>query len=336
MNASQLAQIRKTLDLGAPLSMPCPVPGGLLHRLWRLRTTRGQFAVKQLDPEIMRRPGIAAVYRQSECIASAMAAHALPAVAARCRPHTSDPLLETGAAAFLVYAWIDGETLSPAPVAPDRAYQIGALLGRIHALRLTGHSPPEPDWPHVASHEWAELARRAAAAQLPWATEIAAAIPDLSRWSDLYRALAPTLRRSLVISHRDLDQKNVLWIDHDTPRLVDWEAAGLINPTLELAGTALAWSGQSVGAPSQATFAALIAGYHDAGGEQVVSGRDALLGGLGPRLDWLRFNMRRSLIMDAARAEEQAIGLRETPATLAAIRSLVTNLDLWSSWMDRV
>lgn len=32
-----------------------------------------------------------------------------------------------------------------------------------------------------------------------------------------------------VISHRDLDPKNVMW-KNDAPYIIDWEAAGYVNP----------------------------------------------------------------------------------------------------------
>ena len=69
--------------------------------------------------------------------------------------------------------------------------------------------------------------------------------------------------------------------------IVDWEAAGLINPTRELADVALAWSGQTVGEPSEAAFRAVIDGYRKAGGPLADSAYDALHSCLGNWLEWL-------------------------------------------------
>ncbi len=36
-----------------------------------------------------------------------------------------------------------------------------------------------------------------------------------------------------MISHTDLDRKNVIW-QKNVPFIIDWEASGYINPTIEL------------------------------------------------------------------------------------------------------
>ena len=41
------------------------------------------------------------------------------------------------------------------------------------------------------------------------------------------------LSQNLVISHRDLDPKNVLWHGEEA-LVIDWEAAGYVNPYQEL------------------------------------------------------------------------------------------------------
>jgi thiamine kinase-like enzyme len=40
-----------------------------------------------------------------------------------------------------------------------------------------------------------------------------------------------------------MDYKNVLWDKKDRSFLIDWEAAGYINPLQELIDVAMAWSG---------------------------------------------------------------------------------------------
>lgn len=55
--------------------------GGLVHRMWKLRTTKGSFAIKQLNHERMDAK-VQDRYRGSQQIAAAFAASGLPAVAA--------------------------------------------------------------------------------------------------------------------------------------------------------------------------------------------------------------------------------------------------------------
>ncbi len=318
--------------LGAPVGAPRAVAGGLLHRVWRVATAEGAFAVKVLNAAIAQRPGARDEYRQSERIAAAMAAAGVPAVVAREAP--GGPVQEIGDATVLVYDWVEGAALPPDPAPPARTRLIGGYLGRMHARRiaLPGLRPPEPA--AFPDEEWARLARRAAGQGLAWADDVGGALPDLSRWSALYRDAIGRLGGALVVSHRDLDQKNVLWRADGSPAIIDWEAAGLVNPTLDLAGWALDWSGQTVGPPAPETFAAFLAGYRAAGGPARDAGRDALWGCLGGWLGWLRFNLARSLGDEGADAAERALGRRETVATLATIRRYTAGLDGWAGWLD--
>ncbi|WP_449602525.1 phosphotransferase [Paenibacillus sp. Marseille-Q9583] len=71
----------------------------------------------------------------------------------------------------------------------------------------------------------------------------------------------------MVISHRDLDQKNVLWDELQIPIIIDWEAAGPIHPTQELIDVALYWSGFETGSVRKDAFYTLISTNREQGGE---------------------------------------------------------------------
>lgn len=108
--------------------------------------------------------------------------------------------------------------------------------------------------------EWETLVSRGLELKAEWAAALEAALPDIFCWDQAGRDAEGTLPPVQVISHCDLDQKNVLWRS-DAPVLVDWESAGPTRPHAELIGAALDWSGQSAGPPDQAAFAAVIAGH---------------------------------------------------------------------------
>ena len=57
-----------------------------------------------------------------------------------------------------------------------------------------------------------------------------------------YESHIPTLRKNLVISHRDCHPKNMLWDSQGQYFLIDWESAGLINKTKDTIATAIYWS----------------------------------------------------------------------------------------------
>jgi thiamine kinase-like enzyme len=333
IDASQIERLCTRCSLGNPLQEPQAVSGGLLHRVWRLDTTQGTFALKQLNAAIMQKLHIHDSYRLSEHIAAAMAAQGIPAVVAlSC---DGDPLQIIGNDTVIVYRWIEGETLSAEAVEPERGRMIGALLARMHALHLQFAALPLPEWEHFCDDDWDLLTVHAYDMGIPWATPVRAVMHRLIEWSKLSEQAGEKLGQNYVISHRDLGQKNVLWQDEHTLWLLDWEAAGLVNPTMELVSTTLDWSGLATGVVREDTFAAMMESYVAGGGVVRDASIDVLHGVMGIWLNWLMFNMRRSLDESIFDEEERQLGIRETPLVIARLRTLAHYTEQWASWIDR-
>jgi len=272
-------------------------------------------------------------YRLSEQIAAAMAAHDIPAIAAlTC---SGDPVQEIDDITLLVYPWIIGEVLEAPSVEPKRGKQIGAVLGHMHALNLQIHALPLSEWGSFRDDDWDLLTVQAYDQGISWARHVRVAMPQLIEWSRLYEQAGARLSQEMVLSHRDIDQKNVIWRDEHTPLLVDWESVGLVNPTMELASVALDWSGLAIEAVREDTFSALVEGYVAAGGVVRAAGIDALHGVMGIWLGWLSFNMQRSLGEASSGEDERQIGIRETGLALLKLRQLARHAEQWASWLDR-
>ncbi|MBV9231349.1 MAG: aminoglycoside phosphotransferase family protein [Chloroflexi bacterium] len=333
MNMLHAARLCAIFGLGELIAEPQVVTGGVLHRMWYLPTTQGTFAVKQLNPAIMCKPAICEACRLTEQVAHAMVAQGLPAVAALYAEGC--PMQEIEDATFMVYPWIDGKILLPGPVEPDLARQIGTILGRVHALNLEVPGLALPIKEPFFDDDWDMLTFHAADMDIPWAYQMRAALPRLLEWSKMCAETSAVLHRTLVVSHRDLGQKHVIWRDAHTPMIIDWEAAGLINPTVELLSVALSWSGQTTGVPREESFAAVMEGYISAGGKVQETGIDALHGLIEIWLGWLLFNMRRSLGETTASEDERQLGIRETTSILAILRSITTHAGTWAAWLDK-
>jgi thiamine kinase-like enzyme len=333
MHTTQVTRLCSMGGLGDPLTEPTVVTGGLLHRMWKLTTTQGTFAVKQLNAAIMQRPHIHDEYRLAEQVASLMATHRIPALAAL--PNAQgDVLYDVDQMSLLVYKWIDGETLSAAAVDHVRARQIGSILARMHALQLEFPASASLEWEHFHDDDWDVLTFQASELALPWTNRVRAALPRLLEWTRAYEQAGLSLGKRVVISHRDLGQKNVIWSDATTPWLIDWEAAGLINPTMELISVALYWSGVELGSPAEDVFSSVVDGYVEAGGVIQDTGMDALHGFMGTWLGWLLFNMRRSLGESVTSDAEQQLGIRETSTTLAILQLLAAHEETWAALID--
>lgn len=318
VNQQTLEQLCSLYSLGSPTAPPERVPGGLIHHLYRLDTTRGQFAVKLLSTDTLTQTNFRDRVRQGERIAGAVAAAGLPAVAAL--TVAGQPLHDIGDATVLVYPWVNGRPLSSSAAGPDRAATIGAILARIHRLPL--HFPEQilPAVETFTEVEWKHLADLGNNAGADWSDSLVAALPELARWGQSYEQAREALTGSWVISHGDLHQQNVLWTDEDTPWLIDWESAGWQQKAKEVLVCALEWSGFVEGEPDLPTFRAFLQAYRRESSlttEEAVHGLDACFGNW---LGWLRFCVRRALDTGATDTEQQTEDIRQIVGTLATVR----------------
>lgn len=326
------ANVCDAYGLGLPDGQPQSVPGGLQHRLYRARSARGEYAVKVLNPRLLREPVWFARFIRSEQIAQAAAQAGLPAVLAL--PGPNGPVQTVGPASLMVFPWQEGTTLPPTAASPDAARQIGTLLGRLHVLNpaVEGLEPPNP--PHFSETHWTNLVRQGEAEQVAWAEEASASLPELLRWSEAARQARQSLGRGWVATHGDMDQKNILWSDLQTPLLLDWESAGAMNPALEVMGTALNWAGQAAEAPVAATFLAFLDGYQGVAPLDRASLRHAAAAVLDKWLVWLDLNLRRSLRAAGTPPDEQATACGAVRHSLATLRALAADTPRRLQWCE--
>ncbi len=322
-NAALLAD---AFSVGIPVDDLLPVHGGLVHRMWKLRTAKGSFAIKQLSHERMDAK-VRDRYRGSQQIAAAFAASGLPAVAAL--DAVSEPLREVAGSWFLAFPWIDGAWAHHSRLTVDQARTVGGLIAQMH-LRDLEHPAPHPaNWRSIPAEQWRSLAGRSAGQ--PWAAHLSEQLPELIEMSDEYRVAADALSDGpTVIGHRDLDLKNVLWDDRG-PWLIDWDSAGRVHPLVELVTAAIDWSGFAGARTDRDLFVAVLDGYR----EHRPFGPDEAARAL-PAADvylrWLEFNIRRAL-GEAASPIDRAIGVAETVATLENLRAAYEHRPRWREWI---
>ena len=358
INGGTVGEILRIYGLGTLTAPPERVFGGLLHEVYRFHTTRGTFAVKRLNATVMQYTNVRAKFRLSERIAADIAAAGIPAVTAfpAVNGAATDVLQDIGGDTILVYPWLNVAAITdpnrvPSPVSagPHRARRIGSILARIHSLPLQYaelDAPPDPseksnsttsslalDSKAIEAEEWADLAEQAERMNVPNSQEVRSLLPQIVEWNVLSRQAQQSLltisgsRRAWVISHCDLDQKNVVWEDERTPYIIDWESAGYVQPAIETVGTALDWSGQNVGDLDTTVFDAFLEAYLAEGSlltsQEIYNGLQAYCGNW---CGWLKYNLQRAVGKVTSDAEEQELGKREMLKTLILLRSAANTI----------
>src|SRR6185312_8848590 len=259
MNEKQILKICDIFSLGATLNDAIPVTGGLIHRMWKITTSSSSFAIKELDEAIMKRPGIYESYIQSEKISAIIKSKRIPSETALINHDT--PLHEVDGSIVMVFPWVEGKTLTVSQVTIENAKQIGKIVAEIHATNIAMPDLPMPEIHSVSEERWHFLIDEAVSNKVVWATEANNNLSNLIGWSDICRKAKQRLNKNLVISHRDMDPKNVIWCDAVSPVLIDWEGAGLINPTEEVINVAMEWAGMTEILFRENIFISVINGY---------------------------------------------------------------------------
>lgn len=119
----------------------------------------------------------------------------------------------------------------------------------------------------------------------------------------------------LIMSHRDLNPKNVIWDFNQKPHIIDWEWAGWIDPDFEAIHTALMWSGLMAAEFHEIPYRAFLAAYAT-GGHRITKNIFSLLNSVDDLwMDWLMLIKDRD---DAGFDKNKAI--QETTSILNFIR----------------
>ncbi|MBR4204973.1 MAG: phosphotransferase [Clostridia bacterium] len=309
----QFSQIVQAYRLGMLLNPPAPVLGGLMHTTYRIDTAEGSFALKVLNSSVMARPEALSNMIASEKIAAALSAF-VPAVHAL----TADgsPVVRIGDEYVMLYPWLSAKPLFPSALTPRHAAAVGDVLGKIHAadVKIEGDLPfsnrSRPDWPALR-----QLAQSGADGGM--APELSLA--GLEELEESVREAEKKLGNRTVLSHRDLDAKNVLWTG-DKPSVIDWEAAGPIRPDTELCDAVLAWADDGTGELSKALGSAFLEAYRACRPTAGVDWEAAFAASARGPLDWLAYNIRRAAGDGAENKSARRLGAAEASRTVHALK----------------
>jgi Ser/Thr protein kinase RdoA (MazF antagonist) len=268
------------------------VSGGWSNRVWRLSTTDGDYAVKELrnawgEPRWL--DWLAEGWRvERAAIDAGIAAPApVPARDGGCLaevPRADGP----GTAPVRVHRWVEAATVPREPVDASLARWVGASLAAIHAMEL------QPLGPELyvgrtgltTADVWPDLVARSRAAGAAWADALEDAEPLARRASAL---LVETGERT-VLAHGDIDQKNLL-VGPAGPLLIDWDVVLPVVPGHDLAHAAVtmaAWREPTVAAE-------VVRGYVETSGATTPAAPSDLGPALSSRLGWIRFTVDRAL-----------------------------------------
>ena len=214
-------RIADEFDLGDAAELTGPVARGELGQIWRLRTARGSFAIKEWFDEIPRNELLEGAAFQE---AASAAGIACPGVLRR---RDGSLLAEAEGDAVAAYEWVAVLERDP-KIDPAGA---GALVGALHRVPFEGREPLDPWYVEpIGADRWDELVGELTRRDAPFAEKLAALRDELVALESLM--VSPS---SLQACHRDLWADNLRATPDGSLCLIDWDNAGHADPTGELA-----------------------------------------------------------------------------------------------------
>ena len=101
----KIAELCMNYNLGNLIDEPKFVTGGLMHKMYQVSTDQGEYAIKLLNPDIMKRPEALTNMIHSELLSNALS-NVIPLVAAK--TFHGRNIIEMDDSFFVVFDWLDG------------------------------------------------------------------------------------------------------------------------------------------------------------------------------------------------------------------------------------
>ena len=213
-----LDRICNALSLGALSVPPMSLSGGFTHRMFRVETDKGSYALKLLNPEIMQRPDALDNYRAAEKGESLMENAGVPILPAL--SIGGRKLQRVDGQYLYVFDYFDGQPLQDEEITPAHCAKIGAVLARIHGIDQRSCEAIPPAQPI----DWPRLVQDLLAASCSEGALLQGVVPLLERVTAAAQEAICRLPMVETLCHNDMDPKNVLWRGEEF-RIIDLESS---------------------------------------------------------------------------------------------------------------
>ncbi len=293
--------------------------GGLMHKMFKVETSKGNYCIKVLNPEVMTRKEAIHNYVISETISNRAKEKGIPVSSALLIDNNYLTKYEDNY--YMVFDFANGKNFTDEEITIEHCQKIGNILARIHSLNYQELKLENKRENEEREYDWESFRTNPNFDKKNYQE---AYLKNYKKYNSLLKRANERFNASNIESslcHNDMDPKNVLW-EGENPIIINWEVANLSNPYRELIENALCWSGFLSNHFDEDKFAAVIEEYL----EIKPIKRDCynlICGNLVGRFDWLKYNLERSLGICTHDSEEQKLAEKEVSKTIEEINRYV-------------
>lgn len=314
-----IEQLMEQCGLGSVEGAVTSVAGGFLHRMYKVKTDLGEFAVKHLNSEIMSRPDAKNNYARAEEIERLLEKKEIPIVPALVI--NGEKMQKADDNFFYIFAWQDGKITDWNHISGKQCFEAGHILGMMHGIQpqVVLHNEPE-----LCAYDWKKYIQEAIENGSEIAEELQQAEEQLLYAQTEVNAARRRLPDLQCISDEDMDPKNVMWCE-GMPKVIDLECLDYGNPVSHVLQLALQWSGITTCELNVDHIREFFDGYlqaYDNGFRAYAE----VFGLAYTWIEWLEYNVNRALGrgMDE---DERRMGVSQVRYTLDRIRYIKENED---------
>ena len=307
------------LELGHVILPITSVSGGFLHRMYKVETRNGFYAVKHLNPEIMKRPKVLENYARADLLEKKLEEAGIPIVPSL--EKSGKKMQKYGDDYFYIFCWLDGRITDWDNITPEQCEEAGKIQGQIHAIE-------QKEIPHAEASrseiDWASYTKDAESKK--------SAIADILRDNEdllIYATESMNLARQALpdiecITNEDMDPKNVMWKD-GKPYVIDLECLDYGNPANSALQLALQWAGVTTCSLDYGKMKAFFEGYLKSW-ESAFREYGEIFGVAYTWVEWLEYNVIRAL-GQCQDEEDKKLGESEVRNTIGRIRYIYERED---------
>ena len=323
-----IIRLFKKLGLGEVCVPIENVSGGFMHRMYKVTVggTEGSrsFAVKHLNPEIMKRPQAQANYARAEKLEGILEKAGLPIVPALV--FDGKKMQEFEGNYFYIFAWHDAKVTDWDNISDEQCFLAGNTLGKIHAIDFDlEENGVEQDTPELSQIDWKKYADMATESKSEIVSLLGENLELLEYAQNQVNEARKNLPDIIRISDEDMDPKNVMW-ENDKPLVIDLECLNYGNPASHVLQLALQWSGITTCNLKLNLVRSFFEGYHQAY-DNGFHDYQKILGLAYTWIEWLEYNIQRALGACVDEAERQ-MGVEQVVQTINRIKYLREKEDL--------
>lgn len=289
-------------NLGSKIMSINKVSGGLLHKMYRVETDKAIYAVKELNPVIMKRADAYSNFVFSEKVTDIAIKNGVCAIGTI--KFDGESIAKIDDSYFMVFDWLDGKILKAQEITQKHCNIIGKALAQIHNIDFSKIADERRKNIEFEYFDWKTYIQLAEEQNKPYAQVLNENVELLYKLNEKSIDGLKYAKNNLIISHTDLDRKNVMW-QGEKAFIIDWEASGYINPTIELIQVAWYWSGGDTENVDYNKFSEVVNSYKQNYKGKIDTNINVLVnadvyGGLA----WLNYNLKRSLCIELFDSEK--------------------------------